>query len=401
MNPQVYVDPSRLFSIRLPQGFTRDLGAQSLVFVHPELDGAITVSCLRHRLGDAVQRIFDGLPSREDMQNVSVRNERGMEVSYGDYQGELQNRPEAWRWWVLQRGPVGVVVSFNGSPAAARTRAAQVDAFVAGIQLAETPPLAQEEFTALAADVYARSLKRDRPVVVRPLELNTGKGSLLRLENAYAAYLDAHDDDPAVDAADQLAMWLESLWGRESDALPPFEEARALIYPALKPAGFATDTRIPLLRRNLLERELDVLAALDTGRTLRFLGAEDLKQWPGVSEEEVFFYARENLLAASREVALQSLAGPDGTPRAVIFAGGDSFDAARLFLPDLYQKLSDVLGNDLLVGVPNRDFMIVLDARDTELTERVAAQVRVDAETRPYAISGKLYRLKADCIENL
>ncbi|MCC6464112.1 MAG: DUF1444 family protein [Planctomycetes bacterium] len=401
MGPQPYVDPSRLFAIRLPEGFTRDLGAQSLVFVHPDLDGAVTITCLRHRVGEGVQRIFDNLPGREDMQHVSSRHERGMEISYGDYEGELQNRPEAWRWWVLQRGPVGVVVSFNGSPEAAHGHKALVDELVEGVQIAEKLPLAQEEFTALAADVYARSLQRDKPVVVRPLELNTGKGSLLRLENAYSAYLDALDQDPATDAAGQLALWLESLWGRDAEALPPCEEARGLIYPALKPAGFAADTRIPLLRRNLLERELDVLAALDTGRTLRFLGAEDLKQWPGVSEDDVFFYARENLLAASRELSLQTLAGEDGTPRAVIFAAGDSFDAARLFLPDLYQKLAEVLGNDLLVGVPNRDFMIVVAAGDAELVERVAAQVRTDAETRPYAISGKLYRLKADSIENL
>jgi hypothetical protein len=391
-----YTDPARLFTIRVPEGFTRDPRAKSLVFRHDELDGAVTVSCLRQRMGDATVSLFDALPSRDNMDNIARSRKDGTDVVYGDYQGELQNEPEYWRWWTLQRGPVGIVVSFNGSPDSAP---GQVDELVDGIRISEHPPMGIEDFTQLAATVYAASLGKPKPDIIRPLELSTGGKSVLRLDNAYASYLDNWDVDAKSDPAALLQEWFERLWGEQAETLGPFEETRGLIYPVVKPWGFGRETKIAILRRTIVERELEMLAAVDTGRTLRFLSKEDLDRWEGVSEEDVFFYARENLTALSQDMELQSLADADGTPRAVIIASGDSHDAARLMLPELYTKLADVLGPNLLVGVPNRDFMIILTADDAELVSNVSAQVKVDAETRAYPISGKLYRLTKEGVE--
>jgi hypothetical protein len=388
-----YTDPSRLFTIRVPAGFTRDTSVKSLVFRHEEIDGAVTVSCLRQRLSDPTVNLFDALPSRDNMNNVQRSRREGMDVVYGDYEGELQNQSEFWRWWTLQRGPVGIVVSFNGSP---DSEPATVDELVAGIHISEYPPMGVEDFTQLAAKVYASSLSKPVPEINRPLELNTGAKSVLRLDNAYVSYLDDWDINPKADPATLLQQWFERLWGETSENLGSFEETRGLIYPVVKPHGFGRETRIQILRRPIVEGELEVLAAVDTGRTLRFLSKDDLERWEGVSEEDVFFYARENLAALSQDMQLQALADNDGTPKAVIVASGDSHDAARLVLPELYNKLSEVLGPNLLVGVPNRDFMIVLNADDTELVGNVSAQVKVDAETRAYPISGRLYKLTKD-----
>ncbi|MBX3473900.1 MAG: hypothetical protein KF754_05915 [Planctomycetes bacterium] len=396
MSAAPYMDPSRLFAIRLPDGFARDERAKSLVFRHPDMDGAVTVSCMRHRLGEAGPDLFESLPGREHMQAVARHKVGDVGVSYGEYEGELQNDAEFWRWWVLQRGPVGIVVSFNGSPEDAETWREEVDALVAGIEIAQRPPLSVEEFTALAARVYADALGKPAPGIIKPLELKTGENSVLRLENAYASYLQAWDRDSQVEAPALLAQWFEQLWGTDSRPLGGFDEVQTLLRPVVKPWGFGRETRIPLLRRTLLEHELELLIAVDTGRTLRFVSAEDLSRWEGVTEEDAFFYARENLLAETGELEVKALAGPDGRPKAVIFELRDSFDAARLTLPNLYERLAPVLGADLLVGVPTRDFMIVLSAEDPMLVSDISAQVKADAANLPYAISGKLFRLTAE-----
>jgi uncharacterized protein YtpQ (UPF0354 family) len=193
-----------------------------------------------------------------------------------------------------------------------------------------------------------------------------------------------------------LTEWFERLWGEQKENLGAFEDVRGLIYPVVRAWGFGRDTKVNVIRRPLVDKELELFAAVDTGRTLRFLTQLDLDKWEGVSEDDIFFYARENLLAISEEMELQALAGPDGDPRAVIIATNDSHDAARVVLPQFYEKLAQVLGPNLLAGIPNRDFLIVLNADDEQLVKDVSAQVKVDAETRPYAISGKLYRLSAD-----
>ncbi len=391
-----YTDPSRLFLIRLPQGFKRDEGAKALVFRHDEIDGAVTVSCLRHRLEAEHIDLFDALPSRESMQNIIRREEDGVRLRYGDYEGELQNRPEAWRWWTLQRGAVGLVVSFNGSPEAAEDSRELVDTLVQGISITKQPPVGVEDFTSQAADVYAEALKAPKPAIAKPLELSTGPKSTLRLDNAYFAYLHAWDDNPDTDVREMLTEWFERLWGEHKEDLGAFEDVRGLIYPVVRAWGFGRDTKVNVLRRPLVDKELELFAAVDTGRTLRFLTRDDLERWDGVSEDNIFFFARENLLAISEQMELQALAGPDGNPRAVIIATNDSHDAARVVLPQFYEKLAAVLGPNLLAGIPNRDFLIILTADDPQLVQDVSSQVKIDAETRPYAISGKLYRLTAN-----
>ena len=389
-----YVDPNRLFKLELPQRFRRDDRSESLVFVHEDFDGRVNVACFRAADNAPQQDMFESLPSRDMMENVLRRKREDVNFGYGDYIGEFQDEAISWRWWTIQRGAVCVVVSYNGRPENDDEARGAVDALVEGIEVTSRPPISVDHFTEMAAEAYASVMTSAKPEVRRALELATGPQSILRLDNAYVTYLSAHDDGE-VDAERLLKDWFERLWGEKYDKLAGFDEMRSLIYPVLKPNSFARDVEVRVLRRPLLEGELDVLMAIDTGRTLRFVSEQDLAAWPGISEDEVFFYARENLLALSRDMQVNALANPEGKPTAIIFASGDGYDASKLILPDLYQKLAALLGPDLLVGVPNRDFMIVLSAHDEEMVTRVAEQVRLDAQQRPYAISGELYRFDA------
>ncbi|MCC6572597.1 MAG: DUF1444 family protein [Planctomycetes bacterium] len=394
----MYVDPNRLFKLDLPQRFRRDDKAESLVFVHDDFDGRVNIACFRAEDGAPSPDLFESLPSRDMMENV-LKSKRGdLALGYGDYIGNFQDEEIAWRWWTIQRGPVCVVVSYNGRPDNDDEARGAVDELIAGIEVTERPPLSVDKFTAMAALAYAQVMSAPAPEVRRPLELGTGPNSILRLDNAYVTYLSAHDDGE-IDAEKLLKDWFERLWGEKYDKLSSFEEMRSLIYPVLKPCQFARDVDVNVLRRPLLEGDLDILMAIDTGRTLRFVSQQDLASWPGVTEDEVFFYARENLLALCKDMQVNALANQDGKPAAIIFASGDGYDASKLILPDLYQKLSALLGPDLLVGVPNRDFMIVLSAHDDEMVARVSEQVRLDAQQRPYAISGELYRFGASGLE--
>jgi uncharacterized protein YtpQ (UPF0354 family) len=395
--PVTYVDPNRLFTIILPDSFRRDEEARSLVFRHGAHDVTVTVSCLRYEHEDGSPAtpgaVFDELPSRESMQNIRHTERDGMAVGYGDYVGELQNRPEAWRWWTLQRGRVAVVVSVNGSPEAVEASRADVDALVEGVAIPERLPLSPPEFTELALDIYVEVLGEERPESPGALELRTSNGAKIRLDNAYAAYLDILDDEPDTDAREILMQMFEMLWGQDDENLDSFEHVQSMLYPVVRPWGFAVESKVPVISRPLLENELEILIALDTGRTLRFISREDLARWEGTSEDDLYFFARENLLALSEAIEMQVLTNETQDPKAVIIATGDSHDASRITLPSIYAKLSEVLGPELLVGIPNRDFMIVLAADEPELVANVAAQVKIDAQSRAYPISGKLYRL--------
>jgi len=391
----IYIDPHRLFRIKLPAGFTRDEASDALVFVHSDFSGRVSVSCFRGELEPTQESpdLFERLPSRDLMENVTRTTRGDLRQGYGDYLGEFQDAPLFWRWWTLQRGPVCVVISYNGDPDDEGLAHDPLDDFVGNVVVTGSLPVSVEAFTQTAAEAYASVMSGAPAVVRKPLELGTGENSVLRLENAYITYLDKHEHDPQTDPAALLRDWFERLWGSQSEKLGDFRDVRGLIYPVIKPASFARDVSIPVLRRPLVEGDLDILMALDTGRTLRFLSEDDLSQWSGVSLEDVFFYARENLLALCREMQLQVLTNREGKPAAAIVSTGDNYDASKLILPDLYAKFSAVLGPNLAVGVPNRDFMIVFSLDDQEMVRNIAAQVREDAQHRPYAISGRIYRL--------
>jgi uncharacterized protein YtpQ (UPF0354 family) len=179
----------------------------------------------------------------------------------------------------------------------------------------------------------------------------------------------------------------------EAEPLGPFEEARGQIYPVVRGAEFGRQVTVPVLRRPLVPLELDVYYAIDTGRTLRFVGEQDLKTWPGVSVEDVDFYARENLFALSEDVKVTPMASPEGETVALAFVTGDGHDASRVLLPNLVEKLAPILGESILVGIPNRDFLIAFRDDGGEMTERFAQRVLEDSQTQAYAISGKLFRL--------
>lgn len=391
----IYVDPNRLFRIALPSGFSRVEGAEALMFRHEDFPARINVSCYRAQAPEGGQApdLFEKLPSRDKMENVERRTEGDLRRGYGEYVGEFQNEPILWRWWTMQRGEVCVVVSFTGNPDDDALSRDPLNEFVKCVSVTTHAPMPAEDFTELAARVYGAVIQGALATVRKPLELATGENSLLRLENAYISYLDAHDAKPDVSAEELLKNWLERLWGTTTEKLTDFREVRGLIYPVLKPASFARDVAVPVLRQELVKGELDVLMALDTGRTLRFLSHEDLKGWTGVTLEDVFFYARENLLALCRDMQMNVLTDKEGKPAAAIVSTGDNYDASKLILPDLYHKLAAVLGPDLAVGVPNRDFMIIFNLKDDDLVQNISAQVATDAQHRPYAISGKIFRL--------
>src|SRR5690606_31001063 len=145
-----------------------------------------------------------------------------------------------------------------------------VDELVKGIEITKSPPVGVEDFTSQAAEVYAEALKAPKPKIAKPLELSTGPKSTLRLDNADFAYLHAWDENPDTDVGEMLTEWFERLWGEQKEDLGAFEDVRGLIYPVVRAWGFGRDTKVNVIRRPLVDKELELFAAVDTGRTLRF-----------------------------------------------------------------------------------------------------------------------------------
>jgi len=82
-----------------------------------------------------------------------------------------------------------------------------------------------------------------------------------------------------------------------------------------------------------------------------------------------------------------------GEQQLFIFNSGDGYDASRLLLAELLASWARDLPGHLVVGIPNRDFLIGFSDADPEILERVAQQIQADAAVREYGLTDQRFTL--------
>ena len=75
----------------------------------------------------------------------------------------------------------------------------------------------------------------------------------------------------------------------------------------------------------------------------------------------------------------------------IVCETGDGFAATRVLLSDLMSTWSDRIPGRMLIGIPNRDFLIAFSDRDPEHIALIAHQVRIDADKREGPLSAELF----------
>lgn len=68
----------------------------------------------------------------------------------------------------------------------------------------------------------------------------------------------------------------------------------------------------------------------------------------------------------------------------------DGYAATRVLLPDLMEKWARRIPGRMLIGVPNRDFLIAFSDRDPTHVAAIARQVRLDAAQRAHPLCAEL-----------
>jgi uncharacterized protein YtpQ (UPF0354 family) len=69
----------------------------------------------------------------------------------------------------------------------------------------------------------------------------------------------------------------------------------------------------------------------------------------------------------------------------------DGFAATRVLLSDLMNTWSERIPGRMLIGIPNRDFLIAFSDQDPEQVSAIASQVRIDADKRDGPLSEELF----------
>jgi uncharacterized protein YtpQ (UPF0354 family) len=207
------------------------------------------------------------------------------------------------------------------------------------------------------------------------------------LTNFYSAY----SRDPA-----QLDVVFETfvrvMLGIQPDrSAGDYAALAARIYPMLKPLEMLVEVRerkLPMLAYREFLADLMIAYVIDEERSVAYINEEHLDRW-SVSAHDLHEQALVNLRRRTEQVKYTTVGA--GEQQLFIFNSGDGYDASRLLLSEVLAEWARALPGNLVIGIPNRDFLIAFSDANPEILRAVAMQVQADAAQREYGLTDQLF----------
>lgn len=116
---------------------------------------------------------------------------------------------------------------------------------------------------------------------------------------------------------------------------------------------------------------------------------EQMLRWE-ITAEEMDEIARQNLDEYAPELEVQIVESKEGG-KAAILSQHDGYDAARLLLSNLYDRVAPQLGGDFYVAIPARDMFVALSPNPAAFVKRLQARVEHDYRRLPYPITSDFF----------
>lgn len=259
--------------------------------------------------------------------------------------------------------------------------------------MSDTPLLSPEGF-AEAMEALLRA-QADIEVFARngtTLRLRVGESTItVSLDNFYTAYSQQPTQLAAV--AETLVQALRNY--NSARAITSFDELRERVYPMLKPITLLVQVRerkLPMIVYRPFLADLIIAYVIDEPSSVAYINEHHLERWQ-IGEHELHAQAMENLRRRTEEHGSYTVTG-DGPQRLIIFNTRDGFDATRLLLPALLDRWRTEFPGRMVIGIPNRDFLVIFSDEDEAIFTSVAHQIQRDAAERPYGLTDQLFTLE-------
>ena len=131
-----------------------------------------------------------------------------------------------------------------------------------------------------------------------------------------------------------------------------------------------------------------VTLVLDFPQSVRFVKQTELET-EGKDFDDLLEMALSNLYTHSRGDVYEL--GDDKTGKLFVLATQDGYDATRILLAPLLERLAQKVSGRLVIGIPNRDFFIAFGNANPVLVGQIGQQVKQDARSRNYPLTSALF----------
>lgn len=218
-------------------------------------------------------------------------------------------------------------------------------------------------------------------------------GNVASLENLYRVAVLRPDE-----LTRQVERWMVELL-RAAEGSPDqtgsFEQLKDRILPMVL-SHAAGDLQISTMVTQPFVEGLVIAYAIDSDRTIAYIPAAVFKDWD-MSVDDLHETALANLVARSEALNAQAAQDEQGRANLILFQTMDGYDASRILLPSLHERLRPHLGSPFAAGIPNRDILLCF-RNDEEMVDRLREQVATDYRQMPHQVTDKLLLVTADGI---
>ncbi|ACL23162.1 DUF1444 family protein [Chloroflexus aggregans] len=254
-------------------------------------------------------------------------------------------------------------------------------------------PLDQAAFSAeierrLREEATVTVLSRDGEVLQIVAGNQPIRIDLTRFYNAYAQ------------APEHLDLVYATLMRVIHQQTPPreantFADVADRVMPMLKPIVLLNavfEKKLPMLAYRPFLADLIITYVIDEPHSVAYINERHLERW-GIGEHQLHERALANLAARTKDRATFLMTG-EGVQRLIVANTQDGYDATRLLLPDLLASWQPQFPGKMVIGIPNRDFLIAFSDADEEILTSIAHQIQLDAAQREYGLTDQLFTIE-------
>ncbi len=251
-------------------------------------------------------------------------------------------------------------------------------------------PREPEAFGEQVAKILHQQFPERAVELAGPLDLILS-GRHLGLENLYRMV--QHEPTRGLEIVENYIERL--IEGDTLSSMPlPLSVAKPRIMPRIQPVKIFEHLDREQVAHVPFVNDTVIVFVIDMPQMTVSITVEQLLAW-GLESDDLDVIARENLARYAPDLQIQIVDSSEGG-RAAIVARQDGYDAARLLLDSLHNRLAPELHGDFYVATPARDMFLAMTCDPTEFVDRLRKRIELDYKRLPYPITSSFFVVTRD-----